>query len=74
MWVLLRLAPGALNRAIIRATRTTTAEDTASRLTAAEELKRRRTLEALGGTLARIAVVVLAALAVLGVLSVVSAR
>lgn len=69
-WLLLRIAPSALNRAIIRLTRTPTAEDTAAQLTAAEELKRRRTLEALGGTLARIAVLVLAALAVLGVLSV----
>jgi moderate conductance mechanosensitive channel len=69
-WVLLRLAPGALNRAIMRLTRTPTGEDTAARLTAAEELKRRRTLEALGGTLARLGVLVLAALAVLGVLSV----
>jgi small conductance mechanosensitive channel len=69
-WLLLRLASGLVNRLISSVMRTREAEDTRGQLTLAEALKRRRTLEALGGNLARFAILVLAGIAILGILNV----
>ncbi|MEA2621208.1 MAG: moderate conductance mechanosensitive channel [Chloroflexota bacterium] len=69
-WLCLRLAQGVVNRAVAGFAKPELGEDTRARLTAAEEAKRRRTLETLGGNLARLGVLVLGGLAVLGVLSV----
>jgi moderate conductance mechanosensitive channel len=69
-WLLLRLAQGLVHRLIEGVMRTREAEDTRGQLTLAEALKRRRTLETLGGNLARFAIVLVAGLAVLGIFNV----
>ena len=69
-WLLLRLAQGLVHRLIEGVMRPREAEDTRAQLTLAEALKRRRTLEALGGNLARFGILVLAGVAILGILNV----
>lgn len=69
-WLLLRLSQGFVHRLIEGGMRTRDTDDTRGQLTLAEALKRRRTLEALGGNLARFGIVVLAGIAVLGIFNV----
>lgn len=69
-WLFLRVAPRVVHQLVAGLIRTHEDDDTRGRLTAAEELKRRRTLEALGANLARLGVLLLASLAVLGILNV----
>lgn len=68
-WIAMRLAQGVVNRAVTSFSRSTAADDTGGRLSAAEELKRQRTLEALGGNLARLGILVLAGVALLGIVN-----
>jgi small-conductance mechanosensitive channel len=69
-WLLLRLAQGLVHRLIEGVMRTREADDTRGQLTLAEALKRRRTLEALGGNLARFGILILAGITILGILNV----
>jgi small-conductance mechanosensitive channel len=69
-WIAMRFAQRLVNRAVEGLTRVPDADDTSARLSAAEELKRRRTLETLGGNVLRFVILVLAGVAVLGVLNV----
>lgn len=69
-WVFLRLSQGLVRRLIESVMRTNDADDTRAQLTLAEALKRRRTLEALGGNLARFGILILAGVAILGILNV----
>jgi small conductance mechanosensitive channel len=69
-WLFLRLSDGLVHRLIEGFMRSGGAEDTRGQLTVAEELKRRHTLQALGGNLARFGILVLAGVALLGILNV----
>jgi small conductance mechanosensitive channel len=69
-WIAMRLAQRVVNRAVESVTRVPDADDTTARMSAAEEVKRRRTLETLGGNVLRFVILVLAGVAVLGVLNV----